>query len=671
MTASAKQRIEKLRDDIRRHDRAYYLHGEPIISDKAYDDLFNELKALEARHPDLVSEDSPTQRVGGAPIEGFDHVAHSIPMLSIDNTYDEDQLRKFDERVSKGLDGKPYEYVVEPKIDGVAAAIRYEDGVFTQAVSRGDGVTGDDITHSVRTIRSVPLRLEGNGIPGRLEVRGEIVWPTEDFVTYNERRAADGDPPFANPRNATTGTLKQLDPKIAADRGLQFVAHGFGPITPMDFDNDQTLFDAMKQWGIQVSEFRSRHSEISEVIDNLNEWDTRRHTLPYETDGLVLKVNDFAQRDILGATRRHPRWCIAYKFSAEQAESTLLKVDFQVGKLGTITPRAVMEPVLLAGTTVRHASLHNFDQIDRLDLRIGDTVVVEKAGEIIPQVVNVLKEKRSGSPRKIKRPDKCPICSGDVVQDDGGVYLRCINPACPAQLKERLIYYCARNQMDIDGAGRKLVETLVDEGLVRDYADLYALHERKQDLLDLERMGEKSVDNLLDGIERSKKQPLSRLLAAINIRHIGNSTAELLADGFGSMDALRSAERDALLEIDGVGPEMAESILTFFSSEEGRQAIDRLHAAGLTFTQPRKKAVVDSPFSGKTVVITGTLETMGRKEAEAKVKALGGKTSGSVSGKTDMLIVGESPGSKLKKAEQHGVQVVPESEFLDMLPDNS
>lgn len=656
-----------LREQIREHDVAYYVNAAPTVSDAEYDRLFKELQGLEAEHPELVTSDSPTQRVGGAPIDGFEHVTHDVPMLSIDNTYDEEQLRKFDERVRKGLDDADFQYVVEPKIDGVAAALRYADGSFTIAASRGDGTTGDDITHAVRTIKSVPLALAGRGIPERLEVRGEIVWPTEDFVRHNEVRESKGDAPFANPRNATTGTLKQLDPSVAAGRGLLFVAHGFGPIEPQNFPNDEELSNALQTWGIPVSSYRSVHESIDDIIARLQEWDERRHNLPYETDGLVIKVNDFGQREQLGSTRRHPRWCIAYKFSAEQAESRLLQVDFQVGKLGTITPRAVMEPVQLAGTTVRHASLHNFDQIERLDVRINDTVIVEKAGEIIPQVVAVVKDKRPKSAKPIKAPRACPVCNGDVVQDEGGVYIRCTNPICPAQLKERLIYFCARNQMDIEGAGRKLIETLVDESLITDYADLYALPDRRQDLLDLERMGEKSVDNLLEGIEQSKKQPLSRLLAAINIRHVGNSSAELLADHFGTMASIMNADVEALCEVDGIGPEMAESVIAFFASSQGSKVVSRLEDAGLNFTQPQKEKAEDTPFSGKTVVITGTLESMGRKEAQDKVKQRGGKIASSVSKKTDLLVAGEKAGSKLTKAESLSITILNESEFLTLL----
>jgi DNA ligase (NAD+) len=671
MAGSVEKRIHTLREEIRRHDHAYYVLGEPTISDRQYDRLFEELRELEREHPELITPDSPTQRVGETPIEGFEHVTHAVSMLSVDNTYDEKQLREFDERVRKGLGGESYRYVVDPKIDGVAVSLLYKAGLFTLAATRGDGTTGDDITQNVRTIRSVPLRLLGRDVPDVLEVRGEIVWPTADFQRFNAQREAAGEPTFANPRNATTGTLKQLDARNIAGRGLQLVAHGFGRVEPLTVDTQVKLFDKFARWGIPVSPYRTVHDSIDEIIDHLAEWDARRHDLPYITDGLVIKIDALDQRDALGSTSRYPRWCIAYKFAAEQAESVLLSVDFQVGKLGTITPRAVMEPMQLSGTTVRHASLHNFDQVDRLGVRIGDTVVVEKAGEIIPQVVGVIEEKRPKGAKPIRRPTKCPVCKGEVQQDEGGVYIRCINPSCPAQLKERLIHFAGRNQMDIEGAGKVLIETLVDQGMLHDFADLYHLHERRDELVALERMGEKSVDNLLDGIENSKKQPLSRLLAALNIRHVGGSTAEILADHFGSMKdpmaKLMEATEEELTGLEGIGPELAESIVRFFGSKAGATVIARLQAAGVNMKQPKSKPPSGSVFAGMTVVVTGSLESMDRKQAQDLIRRLGGKPTGSVSKKTDLVVVGESPGSKFEKAKQLGIQTIDEKEFLALI----
>jgi DNA ligase (NAD+) len=664
MAKSPSKQIEELRTQIRRHDHLYYVKAEPEIADRQYDRLLEQLRALEAAHPDLVTPDSPTQRVGGEPVQGFEHMTHAVPMLSVDNTYDEDQLREFDGRVAKGLGGEPYRYLVDPKIDGVAVSLRYEDGQLVLAASRGDGTTGDVITHTARTVRSVPLRLIGRDVPDVLDVRGEIFWPKDDFARYNARRAAEGGETFKNPRNATAGSLKQLDPRKIADRNLQFIAHGFGQIEPLTVTTASELMDRFGTWGIPVCPERKIAKTIEDVVALCHQWDTKRYTLPYETDGLVVKVDSLTQRETLAATSRYPRWCIAFKFAAEQAESKLLRVDFQVGKLGTITPRAVMEPVLLAGTTVQHASLHNFDQIERLDVRIGDTVVIEKAGEIIPQVVRVVADKRPRNVRQIKRPTKCPACNGQVEQDEGGVYIRCINPGCVAQRKERLLYFCGRNQMDIEGAGQVLIEQLVDNDLARDCADLYRLEKRRDDLVALERMGAKSVDKLLKGIEDSKKRPLARVLAGINIRHVGGSTAELLADHFGSMDAIANADEEQLTEVEGIGPEVAGSVVRFFRSDEGRDLIDRLADAGVTMRSVKKKAPADTVLAGMTVVVTGTLSGMGRKQAQDLIKSLGGKATGSVSSKTSLVVYGESPGSKLEKARSLGVEAIDEAEFL-------
>lgn len=666
MAKSPKQRIEELREQIRAHDHYYYVLARPKISDRQYDGLFSELRGLEEEHPELITPDSPTQRVGEEPIEGFEHVRHAEPMLSIDNTYNEQELREFDRRVAQGLGGDAYRYLVDPKIDGVAVSLTYEDGRFAIGATRGDGRTGDDISQNLRTIRSVPLRLIGRNVPKLVDVRGEVYWPKEPFQEFNAKQVKEGKQPFANPRNAAAGTLKQLDPRNVAGRGLQFIAHGVGRIEPLRAESASALFDQFRSWGIPVSGERKLYDSVDDFVTELEDWLVAKGALPYEADGLVVKVDAFDQRDALGATSRHPRWCIAYKFEAQQGESRILQVDYQVGKLGTITPRAVMEPVQLSGTTVRHASLHNFDQVDRLGVRVGDTVVVEKAGEIIPQVVRVVLEKRPKDTKPVKRPTKCPVCKGEVEQDEGGVYVRCINPTCPAQLKERLIHFAGRNQMDIEGAGQVLIETLVDQGLIHDYADLYHLNEKRDRLVALERMGQKSVDKLLAGVEKSRKQPLSRLLAALNIRHVGASTAELLAEHFGSMEKLAGAGEDDLTAIDGVGPEMARSIRHFFHSSAGEKAVKRLEEAGVNMKQPRRTAPSDGPLAGKTVVITGTLESMGRKEAQDLVKQLGGNATGSVSKSTDLVVVGESPGSKLEKAKELGIKTVDEKGFLKL-----
>lgn len=724
MPSPAKE-IENLRADIRRHDHLYYVEGRTEISDSEYDKLFDKLKALEAAHPDLVTPDSPTQRVAGAPIEGFEHVAHAVPMMSIDNTYSESDLREFDARVAKGLEGQKYTYVVDPKVDGVSASLRYEKGRLVLGATRGDGRTGDDITANIRTIRSVPLTLSGKGWPEVLEVRGEVYWPRKKFDAFNAAREKLGEEPFANPRNATTGALKSLDSAAIATRGLAFVSHGHGELTDEPFDTVAEFFDLLGQWGIPVSPHRRICRNVDEVAKFVIDWEPRRHKLEYETDGLVIKVNELRHRDTLGTTSRYPRWCIAYKYAAEQAETELLNIDLQIGKLGTITPRAVMKPVQLSGTTVKHASLHNFDQVARLDVRVGDIVVVEKAGEIIPQVIRVAKPKSPRGP-EFKPPRKCPFCNGEVVQDEGGVYIRCINPGCIATLKQRLSYFCGRDQMDIESLGEAVIEKLVDAGWVKNYADLYSIKARRDDLAALTfeqerktedgvksqtvRLGEKRADSILAGLEKSKSQPMARVLASMNVRHIGSSTAEVLAEHFGSMEALAEAaaatpspvERrregdegegdslskkksnrrrkstadspalfadadDPLQAVDGIGPEVAASLRQFFKSEAGSKTWKALAEAGVNMIEPRRARSSHQPLAGKTVVVTGTLENYGRSEIEKLIKELGGKFAGSVSKKTDFVVAGESAGSKLDRAKELGVKVLDETAFEKLI----
>jgi len=694
--------IQRLREDIHRHDYLYFSQGRPEISDRQYDRLFAKLKDLEAQHPELITPDSPTQRVGERPIDGFAHVTHAAPMMSIDNTYNDEELREFDARIARGLDG-PYEYLVEPKVDGVSASLRYEDGRLVLGATRGDGRVGDDITANVRTIRAIPLKLHGGGWPAVLEVRGEVYWPRAAFDAHNAERQAKGLEPFANPRNATTGSLKSLDAREIAGRGLSFIAHGHGHVEPAAADRAGELFAKLKQWGIPTSPHARIIKGIDGVIAFVREWESRRHDLEYETDGLVIKIDRLDQRATLGATSRYPRWCIAYKYAAEQGESVIRKVDFQVGKLGTITPRAVMDPVQLSGTTVRHATLHNFDQVARLDVHIGDTVVVEKAGEIIPQVIRVVLEKRPKGAKKVAPPTKCPVCGDGVERDEGGVYLRCINPACDAQIKERLKYFCGRDQMDIEGMGDAIIEKMVDIGWLHAFADVYKLSDRRAAMEELAfeqqrtikgekktipvPFGDKRTEKLIAGIERSKKQPLARVLAALNIRHVGAGVAELLADHFETMEKLAEAAEQSpspskgegrgegrgkggnnpLLAVDGVGPEVAASLHAFFASKPGQRTWQALRAAGVNMKQPKSRASGDRPLAGKTLVVTGTLEKFGRKEIEALIKQLGGKSTGSVSEKTDYVVVGDSPGSKLDKARKLGVQTLTEAEFIKLV----
>lgn len=667
--------VERLRTEIRRHDSLYFVEGRPEISDEQYDRLMRELRDLEEKRPELVTPDSPTQRVGEQPLDGFEHVRHAVPMLSVDNTYSPDEVREFDARVRKLVEGRPFDYVVDPKIDGVAVTLRYENGQLAVAATRGDGETGDDITQNARTIRTVPLSLTGDGVRAVVEVRGEVFWPRKAFDRTNTQRIKAGEEPFKNPRNATTGALKQLDSRLVASRGLAFMAHGHGEITPFprDAQTHATLFGQFRDWGIPASPHMCVMADVDQLLAFIAEWDERRHTLDYETDGLVIKVNQLALREELGVRSKSPRWCIAYKYAAEQAESRLLRVDYQVGKTGTITPRAVMEPVELAGTTVKHATLHNFDNVDRLDVRIGDAVLIEKAGEIIPQVMAVLKDKRPSSARKIERPTKCPECGDAVEQDEGGVYLRCTNPECPAQLVERLIFFCGRDQMDIEAAGEIIVSRLFEHGLVKSYGDLYRLAKKRAQLINLAisvnartgspiTLGEKRADSLLAGIEASKSRPLSRLLAALNIRHVGASTAEDLAEHFGSMQTLAAATTEELEQVEGVGEEVAKSVRKWFDSDHGRGLVADLSDVGVNMTQPKRRAA-SAALAGKTVVVTGTLSKYSRSQIEELIKQHGGKPSGTVSKKTDYLVAGADAGSKLAKAQALGVAILDEAAF--------
>ena len=665
MAKDAKKRIEQLRNEIRRHDYLYYALNQPQISDRQYDKLFAELKALEQANPELVTPDSPTQRVSGRPLEGFAPVRHTIPMLSMDNTYSADELRAFDERIHKQLGGEDYDYVVELKFDGLAVSLRYEDGRLVTAATRGDGEVGDDVTANVRTIKAVPLALlDGGGIPGILEVRGEVYMPTKSFIELNKQRSKTGEPVFANPRNAAAGSLKLLDARITAARNLSFFAYAAGEVSePLAQTHYETL-QKFKQFGLPVNPHNAKARDIEQVIDICFSWSEKRLTLDYKTDGMVIKINHFDQRDALGATGRAPRWCISYKFAAERAQTTIESIDVQVGKSGILTPVANLVPVLLAGTTVKRASLHNFDELARLDARCGDTVLIEKAGEIIPQVVEVEKELRPAGAVPFKVPAKCPNCGSAVAKDKEGVYIRCVNPDCLGQLKERLRYFAGRDQMDIEHLGPALIEQLVESGLVKNFADLYKL--QKSDLMTLERMGEKSADNVIAAIEKSKARPLWRLVAALGIRHIGGQSADILAEHFGSLDALMAADVEALQAVEQIGPKIAESVYEYFRNPANRAVIEGLLTAGVRPEQP-KKVRRAGKLAGKTIVVTGTLEKFTRPQIEQAIKQAGGKTSSSVSKKTDFVLAGKEPGSKLDRARQLGVKVIDEKQFQEII----
>ena len=703
------QQIAELRDQLNEADRLYRLGQETGMSDIEWDQALKSLEKLEADHPHLITPDSPTQRVGGEPIDGFETYEHSSPMLSIDNTYNREELESWYNRTAKAADAETLELVMEPKVDGVALSLRYEKGSLVRALTRGDGTKGDDITHNIKTVRHIPLSLPDQNTPDILEVRGEIYMPQDIFDRANEEKIARGEDPFMNPRNTTAGTLKQKDPAKVI-RGLKFVAYGRGEVSS-DYNTHTDFVTHLKQLGIPVHEHESTVQSADEAWQWIENFDELRHNLSFATDGVVIKVNRYDLQDQLGANSKAPRWCIAYKFAAEQARTKLLEVAWQVGKTGKLTPRATMHPTLLAGTTVSHATLHNFGEVLRKDIRLGDTVVIEKAGEIIPQVVEAVDNLRDGSEIKIKAPEQCPECSTPVeVEYDArrvsaqDVYERaverekekakkegreptpieppdplgpldetarhCPNPECPAQFRERMIHFVGRNQMDIDALGEKTIHQLCDAGLLQNLGDIYRLKDKRDELLGLERMGEKKVDNLIDGVEQSKSRGLTRVLAGLTIRHIGQGGAKRLAQHFGDIDALITASEDDIAAIEDVGPITAASVRMFLDNPAGQHVIQELKDAGVDLTEEQKAAVADgeNPFAGKTIVLTGTLENYQRNELKAILEDLGAKVSGSISKNTDLLIAGDKAGSKLKKAQDLGVEVWDEPTLIENLP---
>jgi DNA ligase (NAD+) len=663
MGQDAGNRIERLRDEIRGHDYRYYVLNQPKISDRQYDELFAELKSLERENPALVTADSPTQRVSEQPLEGFDSVRHDVPMLSMDNTYNAEELRAFDERVAKQLGGTDYEYVVELKIDGLAISLRYEEGLLVTAATRGNGEVGDNVTANVRTIKAVPLTLlGGDRVPSVLEVRGEVYMPTSSFAELNRLRAEAGEQAFANPRNAAAGSLKLLDARITAGRNLSFFAYATGEVSESLAADHYEALQRLRELGLPVSPAIRRASNVDEALDICLGWNEKRSKLDYQIDGMVIKVNRLDQRDILGATRRAPRWCISYKFAAEQAETVVESIDVQVGKSGALTPVAKLAPVQLAGTTVKRASLHNFDELKRLNVGVGDTVLIEKAGEIIPQVVEV-RAKATGDVPEFRIPTTCPVCGSAVAKDDDGVYIRCLNSNCPGQLRERLKYFAGRGQMDIENLGAALVDQLVETGLVKNFADLYRL--RRDQLEGLERMAAKSAGNVMEAIDTSKTRPLWRLIAALGIRHIGGQSAQILAEHMGALEAIMSAGQEELAEIDQIGPVMAESICDYFANPANLDVIRQMLAAGLDPEPPQARRL--RKLAGKTIVVTGTLENFSRQQARQAIRQAGGKSAGSVSKKTDFVLAGNNAGGKLDKATKLGVEVITEEQFKEMI----
>jgi len=663
---TAEQRIHALREQIEKHNRLYYIEDRPEITDQEYDRLMRELQDLENLFPDMVTPDSPTQRVGGEPLPYFEKVEHKTPMLSLGNAFGEADLRDFDRRVRQTVGNQQVRYVCELKIDGLAVSLHYENGVFVRGATRGDGQVGEDITQNLKTIRSIPLRLNR---PLTLEVRGEAYMPKRAFEKLNREREERGEALFANPRNSAAGSLRQLDPKIAASRSLDTFIYGIGDLQGESVGSHSEGLDLLESLGFKVNPERRVFDSMDDVIQFVNGWTEKRAQLPYEIDGMVIKVDSYAQQQELGFTAKSPRWAIAYKFPAEEAVTILEGIEVNVGRTGAVTPTALLKPVSLAGTTVKRASLHNEDIIREKGLLIGDHVIVKKAGDIIPEIVAVLPERRTGNEVPFLMPTHCPECGSPLVRIEEEVALRCINPMCPALIREGIIHFVSRLAMNIEGLGEKVVAQLFQAGLIHSVADLYVLHEKRDQLLQMERMGEKSVDNLLAAIEASKENSVERLLFGLGIRLVGAKAAKVLAEHFGHLDAIMQASEEELTQIDEIGPKMAASIVSYFAMPQARAVIERLKAAGvnMAYKGVRAEEGADLPFAGKTIVLTGTLSSMSRQEAEEKIARLGGKVTGSVSKKTDLVIAGEKAGSKLEKAEKLGVQVMDEAGFLQIL----
>ena len=663
------KKIEALREKIRHHEYLYYVLDNPEISDAEFDKLMQQLKDFEAEHPDLITPDSPTQRVGGKPREGFVKVRHSSPMLSLDNTYNEEELRSWDRRVHELSGRKDVDYVCELKLDGMSLALIYEDGKPVRGITRGDGSVGEDVTLNVRTVRSVPLsipkeKLKKAGIPFNFEVRGELLMPLAAFKKMNEDRESKGLSVFANPRNATAGTVRQLESKVTAERRLDYFSYMLLENGRTYFDRHWKTLDALDAAGFKVNQNRKLVHDIDEAWAFIQQWEGKRDSLPYEIDGIVLKVDRTALQDELGFTGKAPRWAIAYKYAARAGITKLEDIRVQVGRTGKLTPVAMLAPVLIGGTTVRNATLHNMDEIERLGVKIGDWVQVERGGDVIPKVTKVVEDKdHPRGTRVFEMPEKCPVCGTKVVRTEGEVDYRCVNANCPAKLRETILHFASRGVMNIDGMGDALVNQLTERGLVKNVADIYKL--TKDDLLSLERMGDKSAQNILDEIENSKKLPLERVIYGLGIRFVGERTAQFLAEHFGSMEALESAGIEELQNVDEVGPRIAESIVEFFSIAANRKLVERLREAGLTLTGKRKER--GTKLAGKTFVLTGTLAHFSRDEAKKMIENAGGKVTGSVSKKTDYVVAGADAGSKLDKAKELGVSVIDEEQMKRIL----
>ncbi|QQS36310.1 MAG: NAD-dependent DNA ligase LigA [Ignavibacteriales bacterium] len=670
MQKKAEQRIKELRDQISAHDYKYYILAEPVISDQEYDFLYKELEKLESENPQYVTADSPTQRVGKDLTKEFKPVTHKVPMLSLANTYSEEELFDFDRRVKEGLPAsEKVEYVVELKIDGASVSINYKDGMLNTAATRGDGTVGEEITVNAKTIRSIPIRLnKPSSIKYRLndfEVRGEIFMRLSDFQKLNERQQEKGEKLFANPRNSTAGSLKLQDPRIVAQRKLNIFCYSMISIEE-EFKSQSENLEILKQLGFNVNpEFKVCKS-MNEVLEVCKAFEEKRESLRYEIDGAVIKVNSVKQQKVLGSIAKSPRWAVAFKFKARQAFTTINKITWQVGRTGAVTPVAELEPVFLSGSTISRATLHNFDEITRKDIREGDTVVIEKGGDVIPKVVSVVLEKRKKNSKPTQPPQKCPVCSSALFKPENEVAYYCDNSGCSAQVKGKIAHFAARGAMDIEGLGEALINLFVDMGILSTYADIYDLKKKRNELINIERLGEKSVDNLLEAIEESKKQPYSKTLFALGIRYVGSGAAKKLTDHFLSIHELMNATEEEVSSVHEIGPSISSSIKDFFSNKKNAELVKRLSEHGLIFKSEKKK-IEDNFFKGKSFVLTGTLEKFSREEAGDKILLLGGKTSSGVSKKTDYLIAGESAGSKLTKANELGVKILNEKEFLKLL----
>jgi DNA ligase (NAD+) len=666
MDPKINKRIEALRAQLNTHNYRYYVLDDPEISDAQYDRLLRELEDLEKKYPELITPDSPTQRVGAKPLSKFQTVPHSIPMLSLENGFNYDEIREFDQRIKRFLKiDHEIEYTAEPKMDGLAIELIYDDGVLVQSSTRGDGYLGEEVTQNVRTIHAIPLKLLKSKVPApeHLEVRGEAYMKLKDFREYNRRREQEGKPAFANPRNAAAGSLRQLDPKITARRPLFFFAYGLGMVRGWTFSGQWEVLKTLPEWGLPVNPLVQLCQGIEKCLQFCEEMETLRHRLPYETDGVVLKVNSLALEDRLGSKSRSPRWALAFKFQPSQETTQILKIEVQVGRTGALTPVALLKPVMVGGVEVSRATLHNQDEIERKDIRVGDTVVVQRAGEVIPEVVKVITPVRTGSEKPFAMPEACPVCGSKVVRLPGEAAHRCTNPNCPAQIKESIRHFVSKGAMDIEGLGEKMVNQLVEKGLIRDYGDLYNLS--KNTLLSLERQADKSSENLIQALERSKQTTLGQFIYALGIRHVGEHMSDLLAGHFGSLKALTEAAEEELLAVREVGPQVARSIRTFFENPQNIKVIEKILAGGVKIRE--QKVSGPRPLNGKTFVLTGRLTDSTRELAKEKIETLGGKVAAQVSSKVDYLIVGEDPGSKLDKARELKVPLLTEEEFGRMV----